>query len=234
MPPKGSSGRTGRKTNPLGSRLGIAKNHHPNWSARPRIYSQYVQEDKQVRDCTDAYVHGQRVWNPAGSGGNSGAEGIERVVIRRKTDLPSVETHAGPPAVLMRSHGRGIEQSRMNVQQNLSDSRIGRVHIASAEISGPYGEPNTPAKYMASQPGNRVAFRRTTKKATEPARKSGRKGIKTQIAGRPNGAEIARVEWAREGRVPPQTSRAQIDYRYYPAQTVYGVSGTKVRILRDG
>nr|YP_009589607.1 ribosomal protein S3 [Selaginella pennata]QBL76190.1 ribosomal protein S3 [Selaginella pennata] len=220
----------GRKTNPPGSRLGIAKNHHPNWPARPRIYSQYVNEDKQVRDCTDAYVHGQR--NPA-SGGNSG-EGIERVVMRRKTDLPSVETHAGPPAVLMRSHGRGIEQSRMNVQQNPypSDSRIGRVHIASAEISGPYGEPNTPAKYMASQPGNRVAFRRTTKKATEPARKSGRKGIKTQIAGRPNGAEIARVEWAREGRVPPQTSRALIDYRYYPAQTVYGVSGTKVRILR--
>nr|QQP00294.1 ribosomal protein S3 [Selaginella pallidissima] len=223
----------GRKTNPLGSRLGITKNHHPNWPARPRIHSQYVQEDKQVRDCTDAYVHGQRMWNPD-SGGDGGSEGIERVIIRRKTDLPAVETHAGPPAVLIKSHGRGIEQSRMNVQQNLLDSRIGRVHITLAEISEPYGEPNTPAKHMAPQPRNRVAFRRTTKKATEPARRNGRKGIKTQIAGRPNGAEIARVEWAREGRVPPQTPRAQIDYRYYPAQTVYGVSGTKVRISRDG
>nr|QQP00202.1 ribosomal protein S3 [Selaginella nipponica] len=223
----------GRKTNPLGFRLGITKNYHSNWFARPRIYSQYVQEDKQVRDCIDAYVHGQRMWNPD-SGGDGGSEGIERVIIRRKTDLLAVEIHAGSPAVLIKSHGRGIEQLRMNVQQNLLDSWIGRVHITLVEISEPYGEPNILAKYMASQLRNRVAFRRTMKKAIELARRNGRKGIKIQIAGRLNGAEIARVEWAREGRVPLQTLRAQIDYCYYPAQTVYGVLGIKVWISRDG
>nr|UFP91586.1 ribosomal protein S3 [Selaginella erythropus] len=222
----------GRKTNPPGFRLGITKNHHPNWYARPKIHDQYVREDKKVRDCIDAYVHGRRMWN-SDVGGDGGAEGVERVRIRRKTDLPTVEIHAGSPAILIRSHGRGIEQSKMNVQKNWSDSWIGRVHITPAEISEPYGEPNIPAKHIAPQPKNRVAFRRTTKKATEPATKNGRKGIKTQIAGRLNGAEIARVEWAREGRVPLQTPRALIDYRYCPAHTVYGVSGTKVRILRD-
>nr|YP_009589756.1 ribosomal protein S3 [Selaginella sanguinolenta]QBL76337.1 ribosomal protein S3 [Selaginella sanguinolenta] len=216
--------------NPPGFRPGITKNHHPNRSAQPKIHSKYLREDKQVRDCIDAYVHG-RIWNSDSKG--SGAEGIERVGIRRKTDSLPVETHTVSPAVPIKSHGRGIEQLRKNVQQNLSD-RIGRVHITLTEIAKPYGEPNIPAKYIALQLKNRVAFRRTMKKAIEPARKNGRKGIKIQIAGRPNGAEIARVERAREGRVPLQTLRAQIDHRYYPARTIYGVLGTKVWILKGG
>nr|QIB71411.1 ribosomal protein S3 [Selaginella tamariscina] len=221
-------------TNPLGFRLGITKDYHPDWSARPKIHSRHVWEDKQVRDCTDAYARGRDASSAGSRKKDGGAEGIGRVRIKRKTDSLLVEIHAGSPAALIRSYSRGIEQLKMGVQKELSsDSRVGRVRIALVEIPEPYGEPNILAKYIALQLRNRVAFRRTVKRAIGLAKRNGRRGIKIQIAGRLNGAEIARVEWAREGRVPLQTLRAKIDYCYYPAQTVYGVLGTKVWILKD-
>nr|YP_009555730.1 ribosomal protein S3 [Selaginella lepidophylla]AZU95847.1 ribosomal protein S3 [Selaginella lepidophylla] len=219
----------GRKINPLGFRLGITKNYHSDWFAKPKIYPEYLAKDKQIRDCVETYVRG-RIRN---SDSRDGAEGIERVDIGRKTDLLLVEIRTESPAVLIKSHGRGIEQLGKDVQQILSD-KIGRVHVTLTGISKPYGEPSILAKYMASQLRNRVAFRRTMKRAIELASKNGRKGIKIQIAGRLNGAEIARVEWARGGRVPLQTLRAQIDYCYYPAQTIHGVLGIKVWVLKDG
>nr|YP_009589681.1 ribosomal protein S3 [Selaginella remotifolia]QBL76264.1 ribosomal protein S3 [Selaginella remotifolia] len=215
--------------NPLGFRLGIARKYHSYWFAQPRSYSEYLSEDGRVRDCISAYVRGH-IRNSDESG--DGAEGmVGNVGIRRKTDLPSVEIRTESPAILIKSHGRGIEQLRRDVQQTLP-GKIGRVHVNLAGIAKPYGEPDILAKYMASQLKNRVAFRRTMKKAIELAAKNGRKGIKVQIAGRLNGAEIARVEWAREGRVPLQSLRARIDYCYYPAKTMYGVLGIKVRVLR--
>nr|YP_009561283.1 ribosomal protein S3 [Selaginella indica]QAR48702.1 ribosomal protein S3 [Selaginella indica] len=215
--------------NPLGFRPRINKNYHSNWSAQPKIYPEYIAKDPQVRDCIDAYVRG----GTRHSDSRDGTEGIERIEIGRKTDLLLVETRTESPAMLIKSHGRGIEQLGKDVQQILSD-KVGRVHVTLTGVAKPYGEPSVLAKYMASQLKNRVAFRRTVKRAIELAGKNDRKGIKIQIAGRLNGAEIARAEWAREGRVPLQTLRAQIDYCYYPAQTIHGVLGIKVWVLRDG
>lgn len=215
----------GQKINPLGFRLGITQNHRSYWFAEPKEYSKLFEGDREIRNCIEFYVR-KHIKNSSNYGG------IARVEIKRKTDLIQVEIYAGFPALLVESRGRGIEQLRIDLQGllNPADKKLG---MALIEITKPYGEPNILAEYIALQPESRVAFRRTMKKAIELAKKGNIEGIKTQIAGRLNGAEIARAEWAREGRVPLQTIRARINYCYYAAQTIYGVLGIKVWIFQD-
>nr|QWW93143.1 ribosomal protein S3 [Fossombronia mylioides] len=215
----------GQKINPLGFRLGITQNHHSYWFAKPKKYSKIFEEDKKIRNCIEFYVQ-KHIKNSSNYGG------IARVEIKRKTDLIQVEIYTGFPALLIENRGQGIEQLKLNVQ-NLISSGDRRLQMTLIEITKPYGEPNILAEYIALQLESRVAFRRTMKKAIELAKKGNIKGIKIQIAGRLNGAEIARVEWAREGRVPLQTIRARINYCYYAAQTIYGVLGIKVWIFQD-
>ena len=215
----------GQKINPLGFRLGITQNHRSYWFAKPKKYSKVFEEDKKIRDCIELYVQ-KHIKNSSNYGG------IARVEIKRKTDLIQVEIYTGFPALLVESRGQGIEQLKLNVQKILA-SGDRRLRMTLIEIAKPYGEPNILAEYIALQLEIRVAFRRTMKKAIELAKKGNIKGIKIQIAGRLNGAEIARVEWAREGRVPLQTIRARINYCYYAAQTIYGVLGIKVWIFQD-
>nr|BAS44759.1 30S ribosomal protein S3 [Marchantia paleacea subsp. diptera] len=215
----------GQKINPLGFRLGITQNHRSYWFAKPKKYSKVFEEDKKIRDCIELYVQ-KHIKNSSNYGG------IARVEIKRKTDLIQVEIYTGFPALLVESRGQGIEQLKLNVQ-NILSSEDRRLRMTLIEIAKPYGEPNILAEYIALQLESRVAFRRTMKKAIELAKKGNIKGIKIQIAGRLNGAEIARVEWAREGRVPLQTIRARINYCYYAAQTIYGVLGIKVWIFQD-
>nr|AND48294.1 ribosomal protein S3 [Eosphagnum rigescens] len=215
----------GQKMNPLGFRLGVTQNHHSYWFAQPKNYSKLLREDREIRNCIEIYVR-----KHIRSSSNYG--GIARIEIKRKTDLIQVEIYTGFPALLVESRGRGIEQLKIDVRNllNLGDRKL---HMTLTEVPKPYGEPNILAEYIALQLESRVAFRRTMKKAIELAKKTDIRGIKIQIAGRLNGAEIARVEWAREGRVPLQTLRARIDYCYYPAQTIYGVLGIKVWIFQD-
>jgi small subunit ribosomal protein S3 len=215
----------GQKINPLGFRLGITQNHHSYWFAKPKKYSKIFEEDKKIRNCIELYVQ-KHIKNSSNYGG------IARVEIQRKTDLIQVGIYTGFPALLVENRGQGIEQLKLNVQKILS-SRDQKLQMTLIEIAKPYGEPNILAEYIALQLESRVAFRRTMKKAIELAKKGNIKGIKIQIAGRLNGAEIARSEWAREGRVPLQTIRAKINYCYYPAQTIYGVLGIKVWIFQD-
>nr|QYB18336.1 ribosomal protein S3 [Sphaerocarpos texanus] len=215
----------GQKINPLGFRLGITQNHCSYWFAKPKKYSKVFEEDQKIRKFIQLYVE-KNIKNSSNYGG------IARVEIKRKTDLIQVEIYTGFPALLVESRGQGIEQLKINVQKILN-SVDRRVQLTLIEIAKPYGEPNILAEYIALQLESRVAFRRTMKKAIELAKKGNIKGIKIQIAGRLNGAEIARVEWAREGRVPLQTIRAQIHYCYYAAQTIYGVLGIKVWIFQD-
>nr|YP_009922702.1 ribosomal protein S3 [Wiesnerella denudata]QNA49846.1 ribosomal protein S3 [Wiesnerella denudata] len=215
----------GQKINPLGFRLGITQNHRSYWFAKPKKYSKIFEEDKKIRNCIELYVQ-KHIKNSSNYGG------IARVEIKRKTDLIQIEIYTGFPALLVESRGQGIEQLKLNVQ-NILSSGDRRLRMTLIEIAKPYGEPNILAEYIALQLESRVAFRRTMKKAIELAKKGNIKGIKIQIAGRLNGAEIARVEWAREGRVPLQTIKARINYCYYAAQTIYGVLGIKVWIFHD-
>ena len=135
------------------------------------------------------------------------------------------------PGQRIEGREKGLFFLKENILKNISKDR--KLRISLSEIDKYYGEANILAEYIALQLENRVAFRRTMKTAIQLAIKQAKvKGIKIQITGRLNGAEIARTEWAREGRVPLQTLRANIDYCHYPAQTTYGVLGIKVWIFK--
>lgn len=215
----------GQKINPLGFRLGITQSHHSYRFAKPREYSTLFESDRKIRNCIESYVK-KHVKNSSNYGG------IARIEIHRKTDLIQIEIYTGFPALLIENRGRGIEQLKNDVQ-NVVNPTDKRLRLTLIEITKPYEEPNILAEYIALQLESRVAFRRTMRKAIELAKKGNVGGIKIQIAGRLNGAEIARVEWAREGRVPLQTIEARIHYCYYAAQTIYGVLGIKVRIFQN-
>ena len=215
----------GQKINPLGFRPGITQSHHSYRFAKPKKYSTLFGSDREVRNCIEFYVK-KHIRNSSNYGG------IARIEIHRKTDLIQVEIYTGFPALLIENRGRGIEQLKNDVQ-NVINPMDERLRLTLIEIVKPYEEPKILAEYIALQLESRVAFRRTMRKAIELARKGNIEGIKIQIAGRSNGAEIARVEWAREGRVPLQTIKARINYCYYAAQTIYGVLGIKVWIFQD-
>lgn len=224
----------GQKINPLGFRLGIVQKHRSNWFAKPANYSTLVEEDNKIRNCIKEYVK-----KYVRSSSNYG--GVADVQIQRKTDLVQVQIHSAFPSLLVNTRmknatnvqGRGLEQLRRNVQMSLNPVNR-KLQMTLVEVQNPYGESIILAEYIALQLESRVAFRKTMKKAIELANKKGHvNGIKIQIAGRLNGAEIARIEWAREGRVPLQTLRAKIDYCHYPAQTIYGVLGIKVWIYQN-
>nr|QWW92470.1 ribosomal protein S3 [Lopholejeunea zollingeri] len=215
----------GQKINPLGFRLSLTQHHHSYWFAKPKNYSKILESDRQIRNCIEVYIR-ENIRNSSNYGG------IARVEIQRKTDLIQVELYTGFPALLIENRGEGIEKLKTKVQ-NILNPIDKRLRLTLIEITKPYEEPNILAEYIALQLESRVAFRRTMRKAIELAKRGNIGGIKIQIAGRLNGAEIARVEWAREGRVPLQTVRAQINYCYYAAQTIYGVLGIKVWIFKD-
>lgn len=223
----------GQKVHPLGFRLGVSQAHYSNWCAKVREYSTLLYEDEKIRSSIYDYVR-KHVRTSSNYGG------VASVKIDRKTDLVQVEIHTAFPAMLVRNRGNtsaqlpthGLAQIRHNVERILLLSHK-KLKMTLVEVDKPYREAVILAEYIALQLESRVAFRKTMKRAMELANEQGRvSGVKIQIAGRLNGAEIARVEWARQGRVPLQALRAQIDYCHYSAHTVYGVLGIKVWVCR--
>jgi len=222
----------GQKIHPLGFRLGISQEHRSNWFAQPKKYSQLVKQDNQIRNCIKEYIN-KYIKNSSNYGG------IAEVKISRKLDLIQIQIHTAFPSLLINSRGRnlgegrGLEQLRRTISSNLEEKKH-KLKMILIEIEKPYARAIIVAEYIALQLESRVAFRKTMKKAIELANKKGNvHGIKIQIAGRLNGAEIARTEWAREGRVPLQTLKAKIDYCHYPAHTIYGVLGIKVWVFQN-
>lgn len=215
----------GQKINPLGFRLGITQNHQSHWFAQSKKYSEIFDNDRKIRKCIELYVQ-KHIKNSSNYGG------VSRIEIQRKTDLIQVEIYTGFPGLLIENRGQGLDKLKTDIQ-NVSKITNQKLRLILIEIVKPYEEPHILAEYIALQLESRVAFRRTMRKAIELAKKGNIGGIKIQIAGRLNGAEIARAEWAREGRVPLQTIRAQISYSYYAAQTIYGVLGIKVWIFQQ-
>lgn len=234
----------GQKIHPLGFRLGVTQKHYSNWFSPFNHYSELLQEDHKIRKCIQQYVR-----KFVRSSFNYG--GIVRVDIQRKTDLVQVEIFTAFPALLVESRGqnrfsntneKGLELLKRNLENTLSPGNR-KLKIIISEVKKPYAEAIVLAEYIALQLESRVAFRKTMKKAIELANKEYDdekgvknqivKGIKIQIAGRLNGAEIARIEWAREGRVPLHTIRAHIDYCHYAAQTIYGVLGIKIWVCKN-
>ncbi|MFZ4675875.1 MAG: 30S ribosomal protein S3 [Nodosilinea sp.] len=206
----------GHKIHPTGFRLGIVQEHRSRWFAEGTRYPDLLEEDYRIRE----YV--QKTLSNAG---------IADIRIERKADQIDLELRTARPGVVVGRGGAGIETLRLGVQKLLKDpNRQIRVNVV--EVSRVDADAALVAEYIIQQLERRVSFRRVVRQAIQRAQRAGVEGIKIQVSGRLNGAEIARTEWTREGRVPLHTLRADVDYAYTTAQTTYGILGVKVWIFK--
>lgn len=204
----------GQKTHPLGFRLGITQTHRSSWFELKNSYPSALQEDYKIREYIEK---------------NLSAAGISKIEINRKSDQVELEIHTSRPGIIVGRSGAGIEKLKRDLQSLVDSSKKLRINVN--ELAKPDGDASLIAEFIAQQLEKRVAFRRATRQAIQKAQRVNIEGIKVQVSGRLNGAEIARSEWVREGRVPLQTIRADIDYATKRAQTTYGVLGIKVWVF---
>lgn len=213
----------GQKIHPTGFRLGVTQEHRSRWFADPERYPELLQEDHKIRKFI-ATPHKFKDGNL-----DLTSAGIAEVRIERKADQIDLEVRTARPGVVVGRGGSGIELLRTRLQQHLGGRSI-RVNVV--EVQRVDAEAGLIAEYIAQQLERRVSFRRVVRQAIQRAQRAGIEGIKIQVSGRLNGAEIARTEWTREGRVPLHTLRADIDYAYRTARTVYGILGIKVWVFK--
>ena len=208
----------GQKINPIGMRLGITKPYNSIWYASTKDFPENIRGDFKVRRYLfDTLQNAQ----------------ISRVVIDRPNKSIRVTIFTGRPASFMEKTGAGerIEELRAKIAE-LAGVPANTTLVIIKQIMKPDLNARLVAENIAQQLEKRVMFRRAMKKALQGAMKAGAKGIKVQVSGRLGGAEIARTEWLREGRVPLHTLRADIDYSLAEAVTTYGVIGVKVWIFK--
>jgi small subunit ribosomal protein S3 len=206
----------GQKIHPTGFRLGITKEHRSCWYADPKHYPSQLEEDHTIR----RYIEK-----------NLSNAGISDVQIARKADQIDLEVRTARPGVVVGRGGSGIEALRIGLQKELKDNNR-QIRINVVEVARVDADAALIAEYIVQQLERRVSFRRVVRQAIQRAQRAGIEGIKIQVSGRLNGAEIARTEWTREGRVPLHTLRADIDYAYKTAQTTYGILGIKVWVFK--
>ena len=203
----------GQKVNPVGLRVGINRTWDSRWFAGGGEYGKLLHEDMAIRE------HIMKQQRQAG---------ISKVVIERPHKKCRVTVHTARPGVLIGKKGADIEKLRSQLAR-LTDSDV---HLNIVEVRKPEIDATLVAEGIAQQLERRVAFRRAMKRAVQTALRSGAVGIRINVAGRLGGAEIARTEWYREGRVPLHTLRADIDFGYAKATTAYGIIGIKVWIFK--
>lgn len=206
----------GQKIHPIGFRLGITKEHASCWYADSRQYPGQLQEDHTIRQYIEK---------------NLNNAGISDIRIARKADQIDLEVHTARPGVVVGRGGTGIESLRAGLQKQLKDNTR-QIRINVIEVARVDAEAALIAEYITQQLERRVSFRRVVRQTIQRAQRAGVEGIKIQVSGRLNGAEIARTEWTREGRVPLHTLRANIDYAYKTAQTTYGILGIKIWVFK--
>jgi small subunit ribosomal protein S3 len=206
----------GQKIHPIGFRLGITQEHRSRWYADTRKYSEVLKED---------YIIRQHIEKDA----TLSTAGISKVRIERKADQIELEIHTARPGVVVGRQGSGIEVIRQALLKKLGTDRQIRINVI--EIAKVDADAALIAEFIAQQLSRRVSFRRVVRQAIQRAQRAEVKGIKIQVGGRLNGAEIARTEWTREGRVPLHTLRADIDYASKTAETTYGILGVKVWVF---
>lgn len=204
----------GQKTHPLGFRLRITQNHRSSWFASSKNYPAILAEDYAIRDYIKV---------------NLSSAGISKVEIHRKSDQVELEIHTSRPGIIVGRSGSGIDSIKEDLKKIVNKNNQIRVNVT--ELKNVDADANLIAEFIAQQLEKRIAFRRATRQAIQKAQRANVQGIKVQVSGRLNGAEIARSEWVREGRVPLQTLRADIDYATKEADTTYGKLGVKVWVF---
>jgi small subunit ribosomal protein S3 len=202
----------GQKVNPTGIRLGISKDWTSTWYA-DQNYAKLLNEDIDLRRELKKKLY---------------SAAVSSIQIKRPANNAIVTIHSARPGVLIGKKGGGIEALRSEISKKLGVP----VHLNIEEVKKPELDSTLVAESIAQQLEQRVMFRRAMKRAVTSAMKSGAKGIKICVSGRLGGAEIARSEWYREGRVPLHTFRANIDYGTAESKTTYGIIGVKVWIFK--
>lgn len=203
----------GQKVHPTGIRLGVVKDHTSTWYADKAEYASKLLNDLQVREYLEKQLSNASV---------------SRIEIERPAQNAKITIHTARPGIVIGKKGEDVEKLRNAVTAMMGVP----VHINIEEVRKPELDAKLVAQNVAGQLERRVMFRRAMKRAVQNAMRIGAKGIKIQLGGRLGGAEIARTEWYREGRVPLHTLRADIDYATYEAHTTYGVIGVKVWIFK--
>jgi small subunit ribosomal protein S3 len=203
----------GQKINPIGLRLGIIKTWDSRWYAGSREYGKLLHEDMKIRDFLKDKLK---------------QAGVAKVLIERPHKKCRITIYSARPGVVIGKKGEDIEKLRKKVAEMTGSE----VHLNIVEVRKPEIDATLVAENIAQQLERRVAFRRAMKRAVQSAQRMGALGIKITCAGRLGGAEIARTEWYREGRVPLHTLRADVDYGVATGHTAYGTNGVKVWIFK--
>ncbi len=202
----------GQKVNPIGIRLGIVKTWDSRWYADKK-YAEYIQQDFDLRKFVKEKLY---------------HAGISRIEIERSAKRIRLRIFTARPGIVIGKKGSEIERLKQEIEQKISQE----VMIDIQEVRKPEIDAQLVAENVAMQIERRVAFRRAMKRGVTSAIRFGAEGIKIICAGRLGGAEMARTEWYREGRVPLHTLRADIDYGFIEAKTTYGIIGIKVYIFK--
>ena len=203
----------GQKVNPVGMRLQVNRTWDSRWFADGREYGQLLHEDIKIRDFIEK---------------EAAQAGVSKVVIERPHKKCRVTVHTARPGVIIGKKGADIETLR----KKLAAMTASELHLNIVEVRKPELDAQLVAESIAQQLERRVSFRRAMKRSVQNAMRMGALGIRVNVAGRLGGAEIARTEWYREGRVPLHTLRADIDYAISEAKTPYGIIGVKVWIFK--
>ncbi len=206
----------GQKVNPIGLRLGIVKTWESRWYAG-KNYSDYILEDYNIRKFIKKKLY---------------HAGISKIEIERSSKRVRLRIYTARPGIVIGKKGAEIEQLKKELEKITNSARAQEILIDIQEVRKPELDAQLVAESVALQIVRRVAFRRAMKRGVSSAMRFGAKGVKVICSGRLAGAEMARTEWYREGRVPLHTLRADIDYGFVEARTTYGIVGVKVFIFK--
>ncbi len=206
----------GQKVHPTGFRLGIATDWTSKWYAEGKDYAEFLNSDLEIRDYLKKKLS---------------QASVSRIQIDRPARAAFVVIHTARPGIVIGKKGEDVEALRKEIARRM-DLNINNVKINIEEIRKPEIDAQLVSESVAQQLERRIMFRRAMKRAVSNAMRLGALGVKINVAGRLNGAEIARSEWYREGRVPLHTLRADIDYGFAEAKTTYGIIGIKTWIFK--
>ena len=203
----------GQKTHPTGFRVGIIQSWASSWYAKWKEYKTFVAEDARIRKFVKKKLY---------------AAGVSRILISRKAQNTTITVVTAKPGIVVGRGGQGIDDLRQEVSKYIGK----QVVINVVEVARIDADAQLVAENIAQQLEKRIAFRRAMKQAMQRTMRSGVQGIKVMVSGRLGGAEIARSEWAKEGRIPLQTLRADVDYGFAEADTIMGKIGVKVWVFK--
>ena len=206
----------GQKVNPAGFRLGVSQPHKSAWFTNKFDYVSSLKEDFIIRQTIENKMKDS---------------GLSKIVIQRTPVQVEIFLHTAKPGLLFGRGSDSLSNIKASVKQIVAKDKVVRINVI--EVKNPDADAQLIAQSIAQQLSKRVAFRKAVRQSLTKVPLNLVKGVKIQVSGRLNGAEIARVEWLREGRVPLQTIRADIDYASVESHTMYGVLGVKVWVFRD-